>query len=358
MSRLLSTITRRLGNPQITGLILAMVLAGGGIAFFGKSLAPYLTALILAYLLEGMIGSLIRLRLPRMVAVVIIFSLFFLVLNLLLFSLLPNLVRELIRISQDIPHITQTLKELMIRMSESVSGWGDSAFAENILLGLVERSQQMAGDSVTFLLQSLPGVISVMVYLVLVPFLVFFFMKDKKILIDSFVRYMPRDRDLINRVLADVDTAVGGYIRGKFWELLLLGSTSYAAFLFIDFKYAFLVGLLTGLSVLIPILGLAVVALPVVILGIFQWGLTWDAINPLIIYAVLQVVDGNILAPMILGETVKVHPTTIMLAVLFFGSIWGLSGVFFAVPLWVLLRSVLDAILFSEESGGLTETIK
>ncbi|HAT49303.1 MAG TPA: AI-2E family transporter, partial [Alphaproteobacteria bacterium] len=126
----------------------------------------------------------------------------------------------------------------------------------------------------------------------------------------------------------------------------------------IDFKYAFLVGLLTGLSVLIPILGLAVVALPVVVLGIFQWGLTWDAINPLIIYAVLQVIDGNILAPMILGETVKVHPTTIMLAVLFFGSIWGLSGVFFAVPLWVLLRSVLDAILFSEESGGLTETIK
>ncbi|MBF8271427.1 MAG: AI-2E family transporter [Magnetococcales bacterium] len=353
MSELFTNFVRRLGNPQISGLILAMILAVGGIAFFGKALAPYLTALIFAYLLEGMIQSLIKIRLPRIVAVIIVFSLFFLVLNLILFALLPTLVRELIRISQEIPHITETLKELMKRMSESVSGWGDSAFAENILLGLVERTQQLAGDSITYMLQGLPGVLSVVVYVVLVPFLVFFFMKDKAFLIDSFIQYMPKNRDLIKRVLADVDTAVGGYIRGKFWELLLLGSTSYTAFVIIDFKYAFLVGLLTGLSVLIPILGLAVVALPVVILGIFQWGLTLDAINPLIVYAVLQVVDGNILAPMILGETVKVHPTTIMLAVLFFGSIWGLSGVFFAVPLWVLLKSVTDAILFSEESGNL-----
>lgn len=353
MSELFSHVIQRLGNPQISGLILAMVLAVGGVAFFGKALAPYLTALVIAYLLEGIIRFLVKIRVPRLVAVLVVFSLFFFLLNLLLFALLPALVRELIRISQDIPHITKTLKELMVRMSESVSGWGDSAFAENILLGLVERSQQLAGDSVTFILQGLPGMISMVVYLVLVPFLVFFFMKDKQLLLDSFVRYLPRSRDLINRVLVDVDTAVGGYIRGKFLELLLLGGTSYAAFLIIEFKYAFLVGLLTGLSVLIPILGLAVVALPVVVLGIFQWGLTWDAVNPLIIYAILQVVDGNILAPMILGETVKVHPTTIMLAVLFFGSIWGLSGVFFAVPLWVLLRSVLDAFLFSEESGSL-----
>ncbi|MBF0148046.1 MAG: AI-2E family transporter [Magnetococcales bacterium] len=356
MSEFFSSILRRLGNPQISGLILAMVVAAGGIIFFGKALAPYLSALILAYLLEGMIQSLIRIRLPRLVAVIIVFSVFFLVLNLLLFALLPTLLRELIRISQEIPHITQTLKELTVRLSEYVSGWGDSAFAENILLGLVERSQQLAGYSVTFLLQGLPGVISVVVYLVLVPFLVFFFMKDKKLLLDSFVRYMPKNRDLINRVLVDVDTAVGGYVRGKFWELLVLGGTSYTAFLIIDFKYALLVGILTGVSVLIPILGLVVVAIPVVVLGIFQWGLTLDAINPLIIYTVLQVVDGNILAPMILGETVKIHPTTIMLAVLFFGSIWGLAGVFFAVPLWVLLKSVADAILFSEEGSSLIQS--
>ncbi|MBF0109689.1 MAG: AI-2E family transporter [Magnetococcales bacterium] len=353
MSELFSSILKRLGNPQISGLILAMVLAVGGILFFGKALAPYLTALILAYLLEGMIRALIRIRVPRLIAVLLVFSLFFFVLILLLFGLLPTLVRELLRISQEIPHITQTLKQLTLRVSESVSGWGDSAFAENILLGLVERAQELAGDSITFLLQGLPGVISVVVYLVLVPFLVFFFMKDKDLLLFSFSRYMPKNRDLIKRVLVDVDTAVGGYVRGKFWELLLLGTSSYAAFLMIDFKYALLVGLLTGFSVLIPILGLAVVAVPVAVLGIFQWGLSLEALNPLIIYGILQLVDGNILAPMILGETVKIHPTTIMLAVLFFGSLWGLAGVFFAVPLWVLLKSVVDAILFSEEGSSL-----
>ena len=98
-------------------------------------------------------------------------------------------------------------------------------------------------------------------------------------------------------------------------ERLLLGSSSYLAFVIIDFQYAFLVGLLTGLSVLIPFLGLAAVTVPVVVLGVFQWGLVWESINPLIVYSILQLIDGNVLAPMILGGTVKVHPTTIMLAV-------------------------------------------
>ncbi|MBF0414847.1 MAG: AI-2E family transporter [Magnetococcales bacterium] len=353
MSELFDTIVHRLGNPQISGLILAMLLAVGGVSFFGQSLAPYLTAMILAYLLEGVIRLLIKIHLPRMLAVIIVFSLFFFLLNMMLFVVFPTLVRELMRISLEIPHITQTVKTLMIKFGESLSGWVDSSFTENILLNLVERSQQLVGYSITFLLQGLPGVISVLIYLVLVPFLVFFFMKDKELLLQSFIRYMPKNRDLINRVLVDVDTAVGGYVRGKVWELFLIGGTAYAAFLIIGFKYSFLVGFLTGISVLIPILGMVVVALPVIVLGVFQWGLTLDAIQPLVIYSVIQLVDGNILGPMILGETVKVHPTTIMLAVLFFGSIWGLSGVFFAVPLWVLLKSVLDAILFSEESGGL-----
>jgi putative permease len=347
MSPLLKGLSHRLDDPDIRGLIFAIILGVGGFTFFGAALAPYFTAVIVAYLMEGQIRFLVKMKLPRIVAVFIVFSLFIFLINLLLFKLLPTLVAELSRVSSEIPRITETLKDLMTQLSSTLSDYVDADFAESVLVGLVEVSQEYAGEAVTAMLQGgLPGLISVAVYLFLVPFLVFFFMKDKELLLNSFIRFMPKKRGLINQVLYKVDVAVGGYIRGKFWEMLILGATSYVGFAYIGFKYAFLIGLLTGLSVLIPFLGLAVVTIPVVVLGIFQWGLSWESMNPLMIYAVLQMIDGNLVAPLILGETVKVHPTTIMLAVLFFGSLWGVVGVFFAVPLWVLVRSILEAVLF------------
>ena len=352
MSPLFKGISQRLDDPHIRGLILVIILGVALFAFFGEALAPYFAAIVIAYLMEGQIRLLVRLKLPRIIAVLIVFSIFFLLLNLLLFKLLPNLVSELSRVSKEIPRITETLKGLMLKVSNYLSDFVDADFAESILVGLVEVAQEYAAEAVSALLQGgLPGLISVMVYLLLVPFLVFFFMKDKDLLLQSFIRFLPQKRGLINRVLREVETAVGGYIRGKFLEMLLLGVTSYLGFVFIGFKYAFLIGILTGLSVLIPFLGLAVVTVPVLVLGLFQWGLSWDATQPLVVYAVLQILDGNAVAPLILGETVKVHPTTIMLAVLFFGSLWGVVGVFFAVPLWVLVKSVVEAVLFNDKQA-------
>lgn len=345
MNNFLNIFLRRFHEPQVLVLVLVLLVGSLILLFFGAALAPYFTAVITAYLLEGMVRGLQKLRLPRIVAVLIVFSLFLLLLNLLLFVLLPTLAVDLASISNEIPRITETFKKLLTQISTSASGFLNPEFAENMLLRLVETSQEMVGKSVTLLLKGVPGLISVALYLVLVPFLVFFFMKDKVVLLASVERYLPKERDLLHRVMFDVNAGVGGYVRGKFWEMLLLGATSYAAFVYIEFRYAILVAVLTGLSVLIPFLGLAVVTLPVVVLGILQWGLTWDAANPLIVYGILQAIDGNVVAPIILGETVKVHPTTIMLAVLLFGSLWGVVGVFFAVPLAVLVKSVIETLV-------------
>ncbi|MBF0627457.1 MAG: AI-2E family transporter [Magnetococcales bacterium] len=343
MHQLFAGYLQKLSNPQISGLFLALIGATLVVTLFGSALAPYFTAVIMAYLLEGMVRPLERTRLPRIVAVLLVFGLFLLIAMAIFFLLTPALIRELSRVSTEIPRITVTLKTLLQQLTLSASGWIDSPFAESMLLGLVEKSQGWIADSLSLLLKGgLPGLVSVLIYLFLVPFLIFFFMKDKTELLTAFTRYLPRERTLLKRVLREVNTGVGGYIRGKFWEMLLLGAASYLGFVLIAFQYAFLVAVLTGLSVLIPFLGLAAVTIPVVLLGVLQWGITWEAIHPLLVYGILQLVDGNLIAPMILGETVRVHPTTIMLAVLFFGSLWGVAGVFFAVPLAVLVKSVLE----------------
>ncbi|MBF0339506.1 MAG: AI-2E family transporter, partial [Magnetococcales bacterium] len=249
---MLANYLQKLHNPQFMGLFLALLGATLILQFFGAALAPYFTAVVMAYLLEGMVRPLERLRIPRLLAVLLVFSLFILLGAGFFLILMPALVQELSRVSNEIPRITITLKTLMHQITVLASGWIDTPFAESMLLGLVEKSQGWAAESISLLLKGgLPGLVSVLIYLFLVPFLIFFFMKDKTELLTAFSRYLPRERTLLKRVLREVNAGVGGYIRGKFWEMLLLGSASYLGFVLIGFQYAFLVAFLTGLSVLI-----------------------------------------------------------------------------------------------------------
>ncbi|MBF0621502.1 MAG: AI-2E family transporter [Magnetococcales bacterium] len=333
-------------------MTLVLTVSGLVIVFFGDALAPFITSLVVAYLLEGMVRGLINFKIPRSISVMVVFGLFLIMLIVLLFVLTPLLAQQLTRLAGEIPSIIETLKAMIHRLVDVSSGVINPQLVQDMMITLVESSQDMAANSVSVVLKSLPGLLSLAVYLVLVPFLVFFFLWDKAPLMNNVNRFLPKDRAMLNKVLSDADKGVGGYIRGKFWEMLILAVATYLVFSFMGVRYAFLLSLLTGLSVLIPFLGIATVALPVVILCIFQWGFTFEAAKPIIAWGVINMIDGSVLTPLILGETVKVHPTMIMLAILMFGTIWGILGVFFAVPLAVLIKSIFEAILPEEPVGS------
>ncbi len=344
MSKLLEGVIKRFGDNQVMGLTLVLLSAGGVILLFGEPLAPYFTAVVVAYLLEGVIRGLKALRIPRMIAMPLVYILFIVLVVVLVVGLMPHLMQQLTKLLGEMPRITRALENTLRDLSEYASDYANPEMIESLTLSMIEGSQELAASSVTYLLQGVPGLFSIFVYLILVPFLVFFFLKDKKELLDSLRRLLPRERRLVYRVLRDVNAGVGGYVRGKFWEMMVLGLSTYIVFTLMKFEYAFLLAILTGLSVLIPFVGVLVVTLPVAVLGIVQWGQTWEAAQPTIAYGILQLLDGIIVAPLILGETVKVHPTTIILAVLFFGYLWGILGVFFAVPLAVLVKSVFESL--------------
>lgn len=344
--------TRLLNDPQILALLLVLVGSYAIIALFGAALAPFLTAVVVAYLMEGVVRWLTSWRVPRSLAVALVFSLFMVLLLAFLFVVIPNLAGQLSRLLNEVPRIITTLKALLHQVMDQVAKQElvNPTIIDNLLSGSLENSQTLLTNSIAYLMHWIPGLLSVLIYLILVPFLVFFFLKDKDLLLSHLARFMPKERALLLRVYLQVEIGLGGYIRGKFWELFLLAAISYWVFALLHFDYAFLLGWMTGLSVLIPFLGVAAVTVPVAILGLVQWGLSWEAIHPLIAYIILQVIDGSILVPIILGETMAIHPTTIVLAVLFFGYFWGILGVFFAVPLAVVVTSVLESVPFPDIS--------
>jgi putative permease len=142
-----------------------------------------------------------------------------------------------------------------------------------------------------------------------------------------------------------VEVKIGNYVRGKVWELLIVGSVTAGVFFLLGFAYAAIMGLFAGLSVLIPFVGAIGVAVPVLVLGYVQWGATADLAWLIGAYVAIQVVDGNILAPLIFSEAVKLHPIYILLGVVVFGSLFGFWGVFFAIPLATVAAATCNALL-------------
>ncbi|MCW9015594.1 MAG: AI-2E family transporter, partial [Kangiellaceae bacterium] len=158
-----------------------------------------------------------------------------------------------------------------------------------------------------------------------------------------FMRWLPDERQLATRVWQEVDEQIGAYARGKVMEIFIVGTVSYICFAFLGLNYALLLGVLVGLSVLVPYIGATVVTIPVALVGIIQWGPNETFLYLMIAYFIIQALDGNVLVPLLFSEANNLHPVAIITAVLFFGGIWGFWGVFFAIPLATLVVAVIDA---------------
>jgi len=334
---------RNLSDPQV--VILTAFLIGGTltILYMGRILAPVLASVVIAYLLEGLVRPLERCKLPRFAAVSIVFSLFMAFLLIVLFGLFPMISKQLVQVAQRLPSMVDVVRVELLQLPERYPEF----VSREQVIGIVEMLKQEQGRlgarALSLTVASLRGVITFIVYLVLMPLMVFFFLKDKKKILTWCSGLLPEDRRLTTQVWRDVDRQIGNYIRGKFWEILIVWATTTITFYFLGLEFAMLIGFFVGLSVLIPYIGATVMTLPVALMGYFQFGWTAPFLYVIIAYLIIQLLDGNLLAPLLLSGVVNLHPVAIITAVLVFGGVWGFWGVFFAIPLATLVQSVLHA---------------
>lgn len=334
---------RYFSDPQIIILVFLLSIGFVLVFFLGNMLLPVLVALVIAYLLDGMVMWLDRFRLPRNVSVIIVFVLFLALLILLIVVLLPLLSRQIGQFVQELPSmIAKGQQELMLLPDR----YPDFISQERIqqMFAFVGSEFAETGQYILSLsLSSVRGLISVLVYLILVPFLVFFFLKDKALIFQWIKNILPEEHGLAKTVWNEVNQQVSNYIRGKIWEIIIVWGVSYATFYFIELRFAAILALFVGLSVLIPYIGATVMVLPIFLVAFFQWGLSAHLVYAMIGYGIIQALDGNLLAPLLLSEVVNLHPVAIIVAILVFGGIWGVWGLVFAIPLATLVHAVLKA---------------
>ncbi|MDY0161853.1 AI-2E family transporter [Desulfobotulus sp.] len=326
-------------------IIFTLLLAGFFfvIIFFSRMLAPFLVSLVVAFLLQGVVTGLQRLHLPRIMAVILAFSLFLGCLMAVLFWLLPLIWQQLLSLTRELPGMVRAAQVWFVEMQETYPQFLSQQHMNQIFTEASGELRKLGQWLVGLSLSSIPNLVAWLIYLILVPILVFFMLKDQEKLVSYVSSLMPEKRALISRVWREMDEQITNYIRGKVIEILIVAIATWAAFAWLGLGYAELLALMVGFSVLVPYIGAAVVTIPVALIALFQFGISSDFLWVMAVYGIIQALDGNVLVPLLFSEAVNLHPVSIILAVLVFGGLWGFWGVFFAIPLATLLKAIFNA---------------
>ncbi len=334
-----------LSNAQLVVLIVLLVAVVIVLNVASDILTPLIIALVLAYILDGAVDLLKQWNLSSTLALTAVYLLFIGIVLFILVVLLPLMTVEITDFLRDLPAIASRGQQLLLQLPQIYPEFIEERQITNFIASLREEIADIGQSVLSTLLVSIQGFITVLVYLVLVPLLVFFFLKDKDLLLGWAAKLLPREenRALTTQVWQEANQKVSNYIRGKLLEILIVWVVSWIVFAALGLNYAPLLSFLVGISVIVPFLGAAVMTLPVAMVAYAQWGLSAEFVYLMIAYAVIQFLDGNLLVPFLFSEVVNLHPVAIISAILIFGGIWGVWGVFFAIPLATVVNAVLKA---------------
>ena len=333
---------RYFSDPQAIILTAVLVIGTTIILTMGDMLLPVLASIVIAYLLEGVVRRMQRFGSKRITAVILVFSVFVAFLLFLILGVAPLVSSQLSELFKELPRYLSDGQQLLLQLPQHYSFVSELQVKE--LIDLINREiTDLGSHIVTLSFSSIPGLITLAVYIFLVPMLVFLFMKDKEHIWNWLGGMLPKNRTLVSQVSDEMDLQLGKYIRGKFLEIMVVGVVTYIGFAILGIKYSILLSVLVGLSVLIPYIGAAAVTIPVVLIAFFQWGWTTEFFWLIGFFGITQALDGTVLVPWLFSGLVNLHPIAIIVSVLVFGGLWGFWGVFFAIPLATLVSAVIHA---------------
>lgn len=348
-------IDRYFSDEEAIFLFVLMLAGAAVILLMGGVLIPVFASIILAFLFQGALAFLKQHGVPHLLAVAIVFALFVSFVVALSLFVLPLAWKQLSMLFNELPQIIGRVQNLLLLLPQKYPEFFSEQQIRDLINSAAGQVSQAGQWLLTVSLHSVGNIVTWLVYLILVPILVFFFLKDGDSMLASMSRFLPQKRQMMKRIWAEMDDQIANYIRGKAIEILIVGGITWVTFAILQINYAALLALMVGLSVLIPYIGATLATLPVALIGYFQWGWSSEFMWIMVAYGIIQTLDGNVLVPLLFSEAVNLHPVAIIVSVLVFGSLWGFWGVFFAIPLATLVKAIFNAwphVLGNDDSGG------
>ena len=242
-------------------------------SFFIEVLTPFIISIIVAYLLVGLQKKIETYGVTPRISTIIAFSIFIIVGAAMFTWLIPLLYVQLQSFVLDIPRL---FNEFLNFVSTIPAAFPDLVNSDQISVFFQAVSSELSSITQNIVKSSISGIqstITVLLYIILFPILVYFFLFDRKNIIEGCLRIIPGDRAMLSQVWSEMDVQLSNYVRGKVLEIFIVGVAAAILFASFGLNYGALLAVLVGLSVLIPYVGAFSITIPIVIIGLLQFGL-------------------------------------------------------------------------------------
>lgn len=302
------------------------------------AITPFFIACFIAYLLHPLIEKLHEKGVPRTLAILLIYILFFGGLGYGVYKGTPVVVMQLQEMNEQFPQFVNMYETWTDGVREQTENFPEfvNEKVKQIFVGVEGKIQALLNK----VMSTARGILDSLLIIFLIPFIVFYILKDYGEFYHIFWKVVPSKWRKDGQQLAkEIDKSLGNYIRGQLFVCLILGGVSALAFWFIGMKYPLLLGIIVGVTDIIPYFGPILGAIPTLMIAATVS--TNLVIKAGIALAILQFVESNILSPYIVGRSLRMHPVVIMLALLVGGEIGGIIGLLLSVPLLAILRTII-----------------
>ncbi|HZK84633.1 MAG TPA: AI-2E family transporter [Desulfosporosinus sp.] len=309
-------------------------------------LGPFFLAFILAYLLNPLVVALERHRISRKMSILIVFSLIIAGMMTIIFLILPNLYNELSKLAVILPQVIQTFTVWIDGLREQFKATGLPSHIVLVLDEHLGEQQVLFANSLNLFLDNVPQVLSTVTLYILSPVIAIYFLTDWKGLGTRFFRIIPqRWRMEWQRLWQDINHVIREFVRGDLLIAVIVGILIGVGVKLVGMRdYALLIGLLCGIFDLIPYFGPVIAAVPAVLLALTQSPAM--AVKVALIIFIVQQLEGNLISPKLMGESVGLHPLWVVFALLAGGELAGIWGMFLAVPVAAVIRVVFNHIYY------------
>lgn len=329
--------------------------------YFMWLVGPLVVALCIAYCLDGVVRFLTRKCYMSRTVASSVTMLFFIGLSVsILVFVVPKLLQQGSQFYQTLQSISaQNISTEKGEDFDSIVTSNILPFVENLpdplpsmmtegeIKELVNKARLALISNVSniFNNQIMPSVVNVMsflVYLVIVPIFTFLMLSNKSQLQSRFVTYiLPSNQRIIHEFWPKLTKQIEGYMRGKLIHITIVSIVNTVAFMLFGLHYAILLGIGVGLSVVIPYVGAVIITIPILLVSVFQFGFGYTLVWLLAVYIIIQLLDSNVLTPMLFSKAMNLDAFSILASILIFGGLWGFWGVFFSIPLATFIRTII-----------------
>lgn len=311
--------------------------------FFSTLFGPVLIAGFLYYLLNPIVNLLTRVtKMKRIYGIVIVLLLLLGTLVWVVLAVIPSLVTQLASLAENTPQFIKGLQDWLTEIAKNPALQNIDIEAQINKLDISYGSliQKFLSGLSSSLGSIVGGVATTAVTVITVPFILFYMLKDGYRLVPNIQRFFPKNsRDEIVELLGEMNHTLSSYISGQAIECVFVATCTFIGYQIIDVQYAFLFGVVAGVTNLIPYLGPYLGLLPAVLVTVFNEPI--KALLCCVVVLVVQQLDGNIIYPNVIGKSLKIHPLTIILVLLVAGNIAGLLGIFLGVPFYAICRTIV-----------------